>query len=407
MNNCVNKWTTNLAFLNDEEFEELLNHAEICQFHTDILDKYEADVFPFIKLACPEVMMETVLSNSVYTTPGFWGKILSNLSSLKNYLPSFILETPFIMAGLLLIVAILILLNESATNTTNSNEFVIVQKDLNNNSNQNQFTILIDNSNSRIVSPGSTVKPLIFFNTPTVFPPSKSLNILNNSQLPLQVFTTLEKDLVNPQMDNNLRNSFYQLEPTTSLRNFQNVPDFIQFQPNNTKDGVVQETQKEPTNVIDSEAVLIAKLPTNRANRQQSGEFTYAPSYLPDAPFINSSAQRPLKVITSSKPEDFTGDFNQMQRGASPGGDASIGIVLFGDARLRAWLELPNKTTTFDNLFKVKQESDRLLANGRKPILPAESRSKIRSDTSIGINGGCFYLDNSYKKVYVHKNLCK
>lgn len=51
MNECINKWATNLSSLNDREFEEFLDHAEICEFHADILEEYENEALPFVKLA--------------------------------------------------------------------------------------------------------------------------------------------------------------------------------------------------------------------------------------------------------------------------------------------------------------------------------------------------------------------
>jgi tetratricopeptide (TPR) repeat protein len=46
-----NKWMTNLSSLDDREFEEFLNHAEKCQYHARILNEYESEALPFIKLA--------------------------------------------------------------------------------------------------------------------------------------------------------------------------------------------------------------------------------------------------------------------------------------------------------------------------------------------------------------------
>jgi hypothetical protein len=94
--------------------------------------------------------------------------------------------------------------------------------------------------------------------------------------------------------------------------------------------------------------------------------FTLAPSYLPDAPFLNrtfgesafntftaggkwrwTGPSNPVGVGViayyrwyADKPDDFSG-WNQLQRGASPGGDwGDIGVVLFGDARLKTWLNV-------------------------------------------------------------------
>ena len=94
--------------------------------------------------------------------------------------------------------------------------------------------------------------------------------------------------------------------------------------------------------------------------------FTLAPSYLPDAPFLNRTfGESAFNTFTAGgkwrwtgptnpvgvgmiayyrwyadKPNDVSG-FNQLQRGASPGGDwGDIGVVLFGDARLKTWLNV-------------------------------------------------------------------
>ncbi|MDQ3798002.1 MAG: Ig-like domain-containing protein [Acidobacteriota bacterium] len=94
--------------------------------------------------------------------------------------------------------------------------------------------------------------------------------------------------------------------------------------------------------------------------------FTLAPSYLPDAPFLNRTyGESSFNTFTAGgkwrwtgpsnpvgvgliayyrwytdKPDDLSG-WNQLQRGASPGGNwGDIGVVLFGDARLRTWLNV-------------------------------------------------------------------
>ena len=101
--------------------------------------------------------------------------------------------------------------------------------------------------------------------------------------------------------------------------------------------------------------------------------FTIAPSYLPDAPFINrtygessfstftvggkwrwTGPNNPVGVGViayyrwyADNAEDFSG-WNQLQRGSSPGGGSfwggggrgDIGVVLFGDARLRKWMNV-------------------------------------------------------------------
>lgn len=101
-------------------------------------------------------------------------------------------------------------------------------------------------------------------------------------------------------------------------------------------------------------------------NTQAPTVFTIAPSYLPDAPFLNRTyGETAFNTFTAGgkwrltgptnpygvgviafyrwytdKPNDTSG-FNQLQRGSSPGGDmGDIGVVLFGDARLRKWLSV-------------------------------------------------------------------
>lgn len=101
--------------------------------------------------------------------------------------------------------------------------------------------------------------------------------------------------------------------------------------------------------------------------------FTLAPSYLPDAPFINRSYGEsafntftvgakirftgpnnpyglgiiPFYRFYADQANDFSG-FNQLQRGSSPGGGGvnpfkdrgDIGLIAFGDARLRKYINL-------------------------------------------------------------------
>ena len=94
--------------------------------------------------------------------------------------------------------------------------------------------------------------------------------------------------------------------------------------------------------------------------------FTLAPSYLNDAPFINRTyGESSFNTFTGGVKWRFTGldnpvgigvvawykwfadragdfsGFNQLQRGASPGGNrGDIGVTLFADARLRRWANL-------------------------------------------------------------------
>ena len=94
--------------------------------------------------------------------------------------------------------------------------------------------------------------------------------------------------------------------------------------------------------------------------------FSLAPTYLPDAPLINrqygesafntftvgakfrfTGPSNPIGVglvafyrFYADNADDFSG-FNQLQRGASPGGNmGDIGVVMFGDARLRKWINV-------------------------------------------------------------------
>lgn len=94
--------------------------------------------------------------------------------------------------------------------------------------------------------------------------------------------------------------------------------------------------------------------------------FTVAPTYLPDAPFINRTYGTSSFGTFSAgakwrwtKPESpvgigvvgyyqwyndqgsDAGGFNQLQRGASPGGNrGDIALVLFGDVRARKWMNI-------------------------------------------------------------------
>jgi hypothetical protein len=112
---------------------------------------------------------------------------------------------------------------------------------------------------------------------------------------------------------------------------------------------------------------------TTIANGQAPTSYTLAPSYLPDAPFINrlygtssfntytvgakirfTGPNNPVGVgiipfyrFYGDDADDFSG-FNQLQRGASPGGGSlfsgggrgDIGLVAFADARVRKWMNV-------------------------------------------------------------------
>lgn len=94
--------------------------------------------------------------------------------------------------------------------------------------------------------------------------------------------------------------------------------------------------------------------------------FTLAPTYLPDAPFINRTyGESAFSTFSAGAKWRWTGPnnpigagvvayyqwyadkakdpsgWNQLQRGASPGGNnGDIGVVLFADARVRKWMNL-------------------------------------------------------------------
>ena len=94
--------------------------------------------------------------------------------------------------------------------------------------------------------------------------------------------------------------------------------------------------------------------------------FTLAPSYLPDAPFINRTYGEsafstftvgakwrltgldnpvgfgfiPFYRFYADNADDFSG-FNQLQRGASPGGNrGDFGAILFRRRATRKWVNL-------------------------------------------------------------------
>ena len=116
--------------------------------------------------------------------------------------------------------------------------------------------------------------------------------------------------------------------------------------------------------------VVLQTTPLFDAAGNPSGEapsvFALAPSYLPDAPFINrewgtssfndftggfkwrfTSPQNPVGVGIiayyrwwADNANDASG-FNMLQRGAGPGGNrGDIGVVAFGGVRLRRWMNL-------------------------------------------------------------------
>jgi hypothetical protein len=106
--------------------------------------------------------------------------------------------------------------------------------------------------------------------------------------------------------------------------------------------------------------------PTGQVIGTAPSVFTLAPTYLPDAPFINRTYGEssfntasvgvkwrwtgpnnpvglgivPFYRFYLDKADDFSG-FNQLQRGASPGGNrGDLGLVFFADARVRKWLNV-------------------------------------------------------------------
>lgn len=123
--------------------------------------------------------------------------------------------------------------------------------------------------------------------------------------------------------------------------------------------------------------------------------FTLAPSYLADAPFINrtygessfntftaggkfrlTNVNNPVGVgfiaayrFYADKADDFSG-FNQLQRGASPGGSrGDVLLTAFADARLRKWANLSanvgyhwNSSVKADG-FTLLDRPDELLAS--------------------------------------------
>jgi hypothetical protein len=106
---------------------------------------------------------------------------------------------------------------------------------------------------------------------------------------------------------------------------------------------------------------------TSTANNCQAPTvFSLAPSYLPDAPFINRTFGEsafstftvgakwrmtgpnnpvgfgfiPFYRFYADNADDFSG-FNQLQRGASPGGNrGDIGLIMFADIRAYKWLNI-------------------------------------------------------------------
>lgn len=105
---------------------------------------------------------------------------------------------------------------------------------------------------------------------------------------------------------------------------------------------------------------------TNIGNIPVPTNFTLAPSYLPDAPLLNRSYSEtafntftfggkwrinsndspvgfgiiPFYRFYADNADSFEG-FNQLQRGASPGGsNGDFGLIGFADARLRKWLNV-------------------------------------------------------------------
>ena len=134
--------------------------------------------------------------------------------------------------------------------------------------------------------------------------------------------------------------------------------------------------------------------------------FSTAPTYLPDAPFINRTyGESAFNTFTVGGKIRFTGPnnpygiglipfyrfyadkadsqsgFNQLQRGASPGGNrGDFGLVLFGDARLAKWV---NVSANLGYIYNSSVKAD--FSGGRATILdrPDEVLSGIGVDFPI------------------------
>lgn len=112
--------------------------------------------------------------------------------------------------------------------------------------------------------------------------------------------------------------------------------------------------------------VVLTTTPVTSVSGEAPLVYALAPSYLPDAPFINrtygesafntftaglkwrwTSVNNPIGVGVipfyrwyADKATDISG-FNQLQRGASPGANrGDIGAIFFADARLRKWINI-------------------------------------------------------------------
>ena len=156
--------------------------------------------------------------------------------------------------------------------------------------------------------------------------------------------------------------------------------------------------------------IVLATQPLFNVAGAPTGEapavFTLAPSYLPDAPFVN-------RLYGESAFNDFTfggkwrwtgpnnpigvgligyyrwyadtaaglGGFNQMQRGAGPGGNrGDIGAGLFADARLRKWANISgNVTYHYNSSVKgdIGGQDFKLLDRGDTSTNGARGRARI------------------------------
>jgi hypothetical protein len=121
-----------------------------------------------------------------------------------------------------------------------------------------------------------------------------------------------------------------------------------------------------PGVVLQTACALNAPAVCTSPNQFGAVTATIAPTYLPDAPFINrqygqsafstfsagakwrwTAPENPIGVGVTAyyrwyadTASDASG-FNQLQRGASPGGSrGDVGVVMFADARVRPWMNL-------------------------------------------------------------------
>lgn len=82
---CLTKWNTELVELTEIEFMEFMDHAEKCQHHRMMLEQYESEILPLIKLAFDDVTVDSFKSEPNYNQQLVERSFFQHIIELKEY----------------------------------------------------------------------------------------------------------------------------------------------------------------------------------------------------------------------------------------------------------------------------------------------------------------------------------